>query len=788
MRALRKHWKLAAIAIFSLSIAMGLGVIALSASNTFLLLRPAAREADRLVMLYSSSPEKAVDQISYADFRYLRENNHVFTDIAAAPDSIDLLFDDNEGRQGIRVLARPITDNYLAVMGIRPLLGRLLQPGDDHSTTPIAVMTYSCWVRLGSDPNMIGRKIGSFSIVGVTPKEFTGAFYGFNGDLLTPLVGWDYNGDWRRHRDARRLFLIARLKPGVSQSQAQAEVSAMFAQLTAAYPKEEGNRKGVVARATLLPPDGMATAEVIFGTLLAVALLVLLVACANVANLLLAIAVGRRQEASIKLALGAPRGRLIREFLKESALLCLGSGVLGFGVAAAVLHQFANVTFSLPIYGEYSLALNLRLDGTVIAFALGLMLIAILATGLAPALYASSPHVAQVLSGEIAVGGTGKRVKRNVLVMVQVAACTVVLVGMGLCQRSLYNLRHVDLGFSARNLVVVQVARNGKTGAQLEQSRQDLKREIGSIAGVEAVSLAAGLPLFGGAPEPVKLPGSDNKIPVQHTTVDADYFSTFGIRIFSGRVFNSFDRENTPAAVVINRKMAEMLWPGKDAVGQEVVVGDSARRATVIGVVADGKYEDLDETPQPFLYYALSQQHADDVYVVARTTGDPARSIAPVAQAVKKVGFPVPLTPYVYRQLMDLSLLMQRIVAAGVTGLSALGTLLAVIGLFGAVSYSVSERKKEFGIRVALGAGPPQLVAMILGQTLRVAGAGVAIGILLSIAATVLLRSQFYGIDAVEWTVLLPVGGAMAGMSLLVAYVSALPWIRINPMEAVRHA
>ncbi len=765
---------------------MALGVVTLSVSNTFLLLPPAAADPDRLVKIYTRTPTEAIGAVSYPDYKYYRENNHVFTDIAAAPNSIQVN-SSNDGQREIKVVARPVSDNYFAVMGLRPFLGRLFAPGDDSVAKPVAVMTYSCWKRLGSDPNISGKDIAGFTIVGVAPREFVGSFFGFNGDLLTSLPR--SNPSFAK-RDDRGLVLVARLKPGVSRRQAQADMSALSGQLASAFPKEDKDVAAVITRATLLPPSDP---DVVLGftILMGFVLLVLLVACANVANLLLAVAVGKRQEAAIKLAIGAPRGRLIREFLKESTLICGASAVLGYAAAAALIARFSNFSFDLPMLGTYSLELTLRLDATVIGLTFALMLLAILATGLPPALYASRPDLAQVLGGEIVVGGTRKNVRRSALVIVQVAVCTLVLVGMGLCQRSLYNLRHTDPGFSQRNLVAVTIYPQDDKATDVagRERQENVRRAAAALAGVESVALASNLPLSLGYNEvPTQLPESDKKIPVGQVTVDGDYFTTFGIRLLSGRVFNSGDRENTPEVVVINRTMADLLWPGQSPLGKTVLMGDVPRKATVIGVAADGKYTSFDEPPRPVMYSALSQNYKASLAVIARTKSDPRLWIDPLNKAVQGLGIVLPFRPVTFDSWTNFTLLEERITAASVTGLSALGMLLAVVGLFGAISYSVSERKKELGIRVALGARPGQLLEMVLRQTLLITGAGTAIGILLGVGATVLLRSQFYGVSAVEWTVLVPVTLAMLAVSALVAYLCARSWITIDPMEAVRHA
>jgi predicted permease len=631
-------------------------------------------------------------------------------------------------------------------------------------------------------------------VVGVAPKEFTGSFYGFNGDLLTSLPRVDPG---YTKRDARYFILLARLKPGVSRRQAQADMATISSQLASAFPKEDKDVAAVVTRATLFPPSDP-DIQIGFAILMGFVMLVLLVACANVANLLLAVAVGRRQEASIKLAVGAPRGRLIREFLQESALISVASAAIGYLTAASLIARFSNFSIELPMMGTYSLGFTLRLDATVVGATLALMLIAIFATGLAPALYASRPDLAQVLGGEIVVGGTRKNARRKALVIVQVAVCTLALVGMGLCQRSLYNLRHTDPGFSQRKLVAVTIypqdkAQDKANDKAKEERGQELQGKVrstvSSLAGVESVTLVSSLPLALGYNElPVKLPDSDKKISVGQASVDGAYFSTFGIQLLHGRVFDSGDRENTPEVAIINHTMAEMLWPGQEALGKTVLTGDTPHKALVIGVAADGKYESFDEKPRAALYFALRQHFQPTVIAVARTRNDPRLWVEPVRQAVRGLGIELPFAPVTYDSWTNFTLLSERVTAASFAGLGVLGVLLAVVGMFGAISYSVSERKKELGIRVALGARSGQLLSMVLRETLRITGVGIAIGILLGIGVTGALRSEFYGLSTVEFAVLVPVAAAMLAISVLVAWLCARSWIRIDPMEAVRHA
>jgi putative ABC transport system permease protein len=270
--------------------------------------------------------------------------------------------------------------------------------------------------------------------------------------------------------------------------------------------------------------------------------------------------------------------------------------------------------------------------------------------------------------------------------------------------------------------------------------------------------------------------------------VDGAYFATIGLPLLAGRTFDASDRENGPSVAVINRKMAEVFWPGKSALGKTVLAGKPARPITVVGIAANSKYDDIDEALPPFMYYDLSQNYSVGINVLARTHGDPQLWLPTFGKALRDLGLKIMIDPMTFDTWVNLNLFGERMTALGVGIFSALGLLLAMIGLLGAVSYSVGERKKELGIRVALGARPGQLLGMVLRQTAMVAGAGIVIGVLLGVGATVALRSQLYRIGTVEWTVLLPVSMAMMALSLAMAYLSARPWLKVDPMEAVRHA
>jgi predicted permease len=787
VRALRKQWKIAAVAIVSLSIAMTLGILSLSVTNTLLLLPPPGTDTGRLVVVYSRASGKD-GQISYPDYEYYRQTNRGFSDIAADYNSVGISTDFS----GTTIMSRPVSDNYFSVLAVRPYLGRFFSPGDDK-TKDIAVLTYMCWKRLGADPNIIGKKVVGNTVIGVTPPEFTGAFFGLNGDEFRPLSSAEQDDAWLSKRDARPLFLIGRLKPGVTRRQAQAELTTLSAQLALSYPKEDKDRTAVMTRATLLPPDQIDDAELIVSILMTLVILVLLIACANIANLLLALAVGRRQEAAIKLALGAQRWRLIREFLVESAGICAASALIGYAIAA-FFARHSNIDLEMPMLGSYTLGFSLHLDSTVAGLSLALLFIAIAATGIAPALYASSPAVSQVLSGEIVVGGTKKNLRRNVLVVIQVAVCTLVLFGLGLCERSLYNLRHTDLGFTARNLVAMSVYEPMQKNFSKEQGQElfdRIRTAVSSLPGVQSVSLTSDVPVFDtyqGNEVSVRATELAGKVSATRAAVDSEYFETLGVHLLSGRLFDSGDRENTLPVAVIDKAMADRLWPGQDPVGKTFFTGEPAITLTVVGVTPTGKYDSLDESARPAFYVPLSQHYQGTINIVARTAGDPSLWVEPLSKTIRALGAGRGFHPMTLTEWMNFGLFEQRAMAVCMTILGVSGLLLAMLGLCAAISYSVSERKKELGIRVALGAARGQLVGMILLQTSRVVGVGIGMGILCGVPTTIMARSFFYGISAVEWTVLIPLSAGMMALSLMIAYVSARPWLNADPMEVVRQA
>ena len=381
------------------------------------------------------------------------------------------------------------------------------------------------------------------------------------------------------------------------------------------------------------------------------------------------------------------------------------------------------------------------------------------------------------------------------MVVIQVALCTVVLIGVGLCFRSLRNLESVNLGFSARNLAILtlDLHANGYSEEQGRQMYARMRETAAQIYGVKSIGLASDIPLSGdnGNPEQVHVEGSPATIQqvasISSVAVDENYFSTLGIPLLGGRTFAVADTAKSPAVIVINHLMAAKFWPGQNPIGKTALIDNGTQVETVVGVVGDGKYIDIDEPARPFMYFDLNQRYQPGVYLIARTRGNPHQWLEPVSEALKGLDPQLSFQTLTMDDWMDLSLYVPRITLVCTGAFGGLAFILAAVGLYGAVFYSVSERKKELGIRVALGAAPRDLWKMILRQTSMVTAAGVALGIIGGVVASLLVRSLLYEIHTVEWFVLLAVALTMGGMTAFTAYSAARPWMRADPMESVRH-
>jgi predicted permease len=803
LRMLRKHWKLSLIGVFSLAIAMAAGTVGFSVFNSLLLRPPVARAPEQLVTVYGAAPTEEFAGVCYDDYKYVRDNNQVFSGLMAFPYSISVtpIVYNGRSKDG---LFNAVSDNFFSVLGVQPMLGQTFTQGDDDKPSAVAVLSYPYWKWLGADPNIVGKTVqltgAHLTVLGVMPKGFAGTIFSDLPDVWYPLsteAAMNRQGqDWRADRTARPLRMVGRLRRAVTRTQARANLETLSKQLAIAYPQTNKDRVVRLTETSMLPVDAVSSAKIISALIFAIVGLVIFAASSNVANLLLALSSARRHEILVRAAMGATRGRLIREVLFDSSLIAVGGGVLGFVLAFFGLRQLMQFRPYIPGLGPLPLTIDFQPDMSVAATTMALAFVVGLATGLVPGFYSSTPNLAGALNGEIAVGATRKGRIRSTLVAIQVGVCTLVLVGVGLCFRSLNNLREVNIGFPARNIAVVTT--DVQSAAHSEDAGRKLFARMRETAervyGVDSVTLASDLPVSqnGGSVEKVHLvdtpswTGNAEDIPFM--TVDDRYFSTLGVPLLMGRVFTASDAPKGPEVVVVNHFLAEKYWPGQNPLGKTLRIKDGNHIVRVVGVVGDGKYVELDEPTQPFIYFNLSQRYQSVIYLLVRTQGPPRQWLSPLADVLQKIEPALAVQKLTLDDWLNFSLLVPQITLVCIGGFGGIAFLLAAVGLYGAVFYSVSERKKEFGIRVALGAAPRDLWKMILRQTSVVTAVGVCLGLAAGAIASVLVRSLLFGVRPAEWFVFAAVALIMGAMNLFTAYSAARPWLHADPMESVRHA
>ncbi len=813
-RRLAKNWRVATVAALSLGVALSLCIVAFSFADRAFFAPPAATDAKNLVLIASSSKENAQESISYPDFIYYRDHSQTFSAITAFPYNIEINTSTQKSKK-LNLVLNQVVGNYFQVMGIRPFKGRMFDQQDEDARARVAVLTYRGWVHLGSDPNIVGQTIDAgdaLTIVGVAPESFPGATYGFSVDIIRPfgtVADIQNKPELMTDRSSHNLYLVGRLRDGVKLAAANAERQTLTRQLAAAYPKTDANRIAIFKRFTGTPPD---MAEMVFlftGAVIAVVLLVLLIASSNVASLLLALATARKQEALIKMAAGAPRARLVREFLAESSIIVVAGTAIAYGFGVYVVKHWS--TFNLPLVAGFNfpVALDLRLDLAVFAAMLAVVLLTSLATGLGPALlYSSVPNLAAAIGGESGTAGPRKHRVRNGLIALQVTACTITLVCAGLCLQSVVNLRRVKVGFRPDHLAYVNTFPNVPSdfkGKSMDLSKltsnvrpEQLRQAAAALPGVESVTLATDMPFGTGFPESWVSNAPQAKLTkASSNTVDEQYFATLGVPLLAGRGFDaSSDRPGRPAVVVVNRLLAGLLWPSKDsnpgsALGKQLLIGDpekgKVQSAIVVGVVETGLYNELEESPTPFYYTPLSQNPSNTI-VAIRTAGDPKLLAEPLAAAMNKLNLATPLPPQVMTSLVEGQLVIPKIAMNLAFTVSAVGLVLAAMGIFGSISHSVSERRRELGIRLALGADTGKLLRMVLRKVLWIAGGAIVAGCAIGIAIAAFVESLLFRVHVVELPVLLPVAACMLCFALLAAWIGARRWLRIDPMEAVRHS
>lgn len=789
----------AALAILMLGLGIGATTTIFSVINTLFLRPPAhVHRPDRLVAIYTSDfSGPAFGASSHPDFLDFATGA---SGLAAVAASSPRPFSVAAGQRRFRALGEMVSRNYFGVLGVPLALGAGFSPTGAETD---AIIGHGVWQRdFGGDQDVIGRTIRlsgrSFTVVGVAPEGFHGSIRGVRMEVWTPLAAQrvlDPADDMLANRGDRGLSLVGRLRDDATTEMVQTQLALVAARLHAAYPEGWTDVSGAPRRVTVLPerearifPSIRGGVTQFLGLLMGVAALVLVVCCANLANLLLARATARRRELAVRLALGGGRSRLVSQLLTEGLLLAALGGCLGIALALWATDLLGTFQPPLPV----PVLLEFPLDGRILAFTVAVSAATVLLSALLPALRATRLDAATALRGGIAAAAVRRFGLRDALVVGQVAVSIVVLAAAGLFLTSLHNAASIDPGFRADGLATVRVEL-GVQGYDSTRGRAfyaELERRVLGTAGVEAVAFAEVLPLgLAGLRRGVEVegyvPAEGEDMEFGTNTVSAGYFRTMGISVVHGRGFEPSDRPGGAPVAVVNESFARRFWPGENPVGRRFSTGSGGSRE-IVGVVRDGKYRSLSEAAQPHFYQPFEQAYQPDMVLVARARGDARSLLAPLTREIRALDPDLPVESGTIEEHLGLALLPQRIGTAVLGTFGAVAALLAAFGLFGLMSYMVSQRTREIGIRVALGARARDVRMMVVRRALALTLTGLVLGLTGAAAAAQVLRTFLVGVRPTDPVILLSVGVLFAAVALLASWLPARRAAAVDPMRALR--
>jgi predicted permease len=799
LRMLRRSPGFTAVALLVLTIGIGANVAIFSVVNTVLLRPLPYRDPSRLVMIWESLPGIGFLQVGTATGEYLdyRDRNRVFSGIAGYKNDTANL---TGAGQPERIPITRASANVFSVLGVQPALGRAYTPPEDRpGAAKVAVLSYGLWKRrYGGDRNILGRTIDldgqPYTVVGVMPRSFQFPFstlpYSQNADLLVPVA-------FTKDEIADRVrefgtFAIARLKPGVSLQQAQQDVTRVAADFQRQHPDVYNGTIYVKPTASPLAADIVGKVRPMLLVLLGAVGFVLLIACANLANLLLARATARAREMAVRAALGASPARLRRQLLTESLLLSLAGGGLG------LLASFWLVRLLVAFGPEQVPRLqDVAVDPAVLAFAAGISVVTGVLFGVAPAWRASRGQMTSALNEAGTRAGTSKeRLRaRDALVVLETACSLLLLVGAGLLVNSFLRVLRVPPGFEASGVLIAHTQFDSgryPESRQVASAQQAILAGLRQLPGVRMAALSSNIPLLDQRGIGFRVEGraANDFHQANNAFVSENYFRAMGIPLLRGRTFQEQDTPSKPLVAVINQALARTYFPGEDPIGKRILWGYRTP-FTIVGVAGDARVSALDASVAPMIYMSAFQvesgasRHA--VFVV-RTAGNPATLASSARRAIWSVDKDLPVFGVTTMDDVLAASVAQRRFSMSLLGAFALlALLMAALGLYGVLSYAVTQRTREMGLRLALGASARDLMRLVVGQGIRVALAGVGLGLAASFAATRLLSGMLFGVSALDPLTFAVVAAVLLGTALLASYVPARRATRVDPMVALRY-
>ena len=798
LRRLRQNPTFSAVAVITLALGIGANTAIFSIINAALLRPLPIAHASEMVSLNETLGGNTYPTLSYPNYRDVRDRNTVLSGLVAyrfLPASLGLPGNSQ------RLWGYLVTGNYFDVLGVSPARGRLIHPDDDlrPGGHPVAVLTYACWQkRFGGDPSAIGRVVKingmDFTVLGVTPPAFFGTELYFAPDVFFPMMmqkQLEGGSGYLENRGSSNTFVAGRLKPGVGMLQAEAALNVIAHSLAREFPKDDDGMKIALAGLGLAgsylrgPVIGFAAA------LFAVSCLVLLVACTNLASMLMARASDRRKEIALRLAVGAARGSLVRQLLTENLVIALlggaGGALLAFWISDALSAWHAP--------SEFPLVIKAQADARVFVFALLVSVLTTLLFGLLPALQATRTNLVSALKNEAISEKLRHWQLRDYLVAVQVGLSAVLLVCSVLVVRSLQHALDAPIGYNAKNAVTASFDLNIQ-GYSEQRGREFQRRfldKVRAIPGVESAALIDWLPLsLNNSNDSVYVEGQPipkaTEAPIAFSfTASPDYFRTMQTKLLTGREFDSRDTKDAPRVAVVNKIFVEKLLHGRNPIGAHFRTSPEGKPFEIVGVSENGKYFSLAEKPTPAFWTPLETFYAANATLVARTRLNGLQALRQVEEASKDLDPSLPLfSAGTLIERLDLPLFPARMAASALGAFGVLALILAATGIYGVMAYAISRRTREIGIRMAIGASQGQVLSIVARRAMLLIGSGTVAGLALALAAGHFLEQILYGVRATDPLTMVIVLFLMMAIALLACWIPARRAIRINPVTALR--
>jgi predicted permease len=815
------------VAVISLAIGIGANSAIFSLANSLLLRPRPVSHPEQLVELYINEGEQQpYSTTSYPSYLDLRDRNDVLSGLAAYGIRQFKFGDANEVEQ---IWGEAVSGNYFDVLGVAAQKGRTFSADEDvvPRRNPVAVISNNLWQRrFNSDPDLIGKTVTlneqSLTVIGIAPPQYTGMMRGLSIEIWVPMAimpAVEPIGDQTlTSRGNRGLFMVGRLKPDTTLAQARARFDLITRDMQAAYPEEwlNKNESGRVRALaiTVLPesetrihPAATVAAYAVFGLVFVIVNLVLLIACINLAGMLLARAVTRRKEMAVRLAIGASRWRIVRQLLTESILLSIIAGAAGILLAVWFLNLI--VAAIPPIPGGMRIALDLHLDWRVVSYTIAFSTVTGILFGLAPALQSSKADVSTVLKDDSSLftGFYRKSRARMALVVVQVAFSLLLLVGAGLVLRSLEKIRPSRLGFSTESMVVglVQLDEAKYDRPKTQEFYRQLSERLASLPGVQSASLVSEMPLtfMGGTRSSIDIegyqPGANEDMQIASVIAGPRYFTNMKVPFMQGRDFEERDREGAPCVAIVNEVFGEKYFRGSNSLGKHLMKYGGAPNAPsvpceIVGVIRDNEWQALEKQVHPFYALALQQSQRRQFTLVVGSAGDPASLIGSVRNTIRALDPMIPVADVqTLGDYFSFGLYPFRMLAVVMGGCGVMALLLATLGIYGIISYSVAQRTRELGIRMALGALQKDILRMVVGQGMFLVIVGLGLGLALSFALTRVLTSSLLELElplpvsAIDPLTFMGVTILLGLVALVACYIPARRATKVDPIEALRY-